>query len=219
MNAIPKFIGLPDWIFFWCLFSIALVAIAKNRNSKVFSSFIQLVFTNSYLQVYTHKIHSRSLHFWMTLFFVTVFPLYIFFIQFTQGIYTELSLKQYGIYVLYVATFLILKRSIEYFLSISFLKNQGIQVFVFAKQSYLNYISLVFFLPILIIIYISFNIPYVIYFVIALFLVLWVLSYVLVLSKFRKQFGYQWFYFILYLCALELAPSCLTYIMILNGIE
>lgn len=217
MNAVLKPIGPPDWIFFWCLFAITIVAIAKNRNSKVFFSFIQLVFTNSYLEVYTNKIKSRSIHFWMSSFCVVVLPVYYYFIQFSTGIFEELLVKQYLFCLSCIVGFLVIKRGIEYLLSISFLKNQGIDTFMYAKQSYLNYLSLVFFLPILIIIYISFNIPYLIYLVIALFLVLWVLSYMLVVLKFQKKFRHHWFYFILYLCALELAPACLTYIMILNG--
>lgn len=219
MNVIFKHISTPDWIFFWCLVAIIIIAIAKNTNKKVFGSFIRLAFTNKYLQLYSNHTKSRGVHFWMCLFFVTVSPLYFYYIQFSRGVYEYLELKQCGILLFYSIVFILLKRGIEFFIAASFLKNQGIRSFSYAKQSYLNYLSFIFFLPFILIVYGSFNNLSIIYSLIALFLVLWLLSYVLVLSVFRKQFSYGSFYFILYLCALELAPTCLTYLMILNGIE
>ncbi len=216
---IPKFAGPPDWIFFWCLIVILIIAIAKNSNNKVFDSFLQLLFTNNYLQLYSNAMTSRGIHFWMSLFFIITFSLYGYYFAYSLGVYPSFLFKEYLVVTACLLVFFVIKRGLEHLLAISFLKNQGITVFTYMKQSYLNYLSLVFLAPILVIVYISFKIPYVIHFLIALFSVLWVLSYVLAISKFRKQFSYSSFYFILYLCALELAPTCLMYLMISYGIK
>ncbi len=219
VNAIPRLSGPPDWIFFWCLISITLIALAKRSNAKVFSSFLQLLFTNNYLQLYANSIVARGIHFWMSMLFVTTLPLYYYVVEFLRGNYIELDVKEYLFFVGYLSSFLVVKRSLEFLLAATFLKKKGIRRFMYEKQSYLNYLAIIFFLPINIILYSSFNNPYLNYLLIALFVFLWVLAYLLVISRFRNQFSFGWRYFILYLCALELAPTCLTYIMILNGIE
>ncbi len=185
----------------------------------MFSDFLKLIFTNSYLQLYTNNILSRSIHFWMSLFFVLVFPFYYYFVTHALGFHTDLLLNKYLFFAGGTLLFLLLKRVIEQLLAVTFLKNQGVEIFVYAKQSYLNCLSLVFFLPVLVIHYTTFKNPYIIYVLVALFLVLWVLSYVLAISRLRKQFSYGSFYFILYLCALEIAPTYLMYIMISYGIK
>lgn len=105
----------------------------------------------------------------------------------------------------YLAAYLLLKSWSQILLAEIF-ENQLIKRLLFAKMSILSFNSWILTLGSLLLIYLSNHNIIIIYSTISLFLLLYTLGYINVLRKHKIELFKQFLYFILYLCALEIAP-------------
>ena len=90
-----------------------------------------------------------------------------------------------------------------------FNNNKLITEFIYKKLSYLNYSALIMFFANIILTYVAPNSKPVVYIAILLILVVNSIGWVLLLKNHQKFLASNIFYFILYLCALEIAPFIL----------
>ena len=77
---------------------------------------------------------------------------------------------------------------------------------IFKKLSYLNYSALILFLANIVLTYVYVNSKVVILLAVILCLAINIVGWVTILKNYRKFILTYFFYFILYLCALEIAP-------------
>lgn len=187
--------------------SLMLLSWSKYLYPQVYSQF-KYVLVNQKYQLSFHKgkmfSHpfslSMSITAWLniSLFAYLVLPDLVPSLEFVF----ELS---YTYIAFYIAAYLLLKSLAQQILAEVF-ENQLIKRLLFSKISILSFNSWILTLGSLLLIYLSNHNLIIIYSTISLFLLLYVLGYINVLRKHKIELFKQFLYFILYLCALEIAP-------------
>lgn len=98
--------------------------------------------------------------------------------------------------------YFLIKRIFEYILSLLFLIKNRLQFFIKSKNNYLFSISFLLYIGLILCEYANLNKVYLICFAVFLFIV----RFVFTLVRNKKLIFSKLFYFILYICALEIAP-------------
>jgi hypothetical protein len=190
-----------DWITLILCCSILFVVLAKNFFNSRFTNFMILPFNNKYIFLYNKK--DKLLH-WFTVFFsifqVINFALLIYLANeiFSTSSYTKSP------YLFFIIISLLLLAN-AYLFNIS----EVITEYLFKKISYLNYSSLVMFIANILLTYVLKDSKAVVYASAFLILVINSIGWVIVLRNYQKLITNNFFYFILYLCALEITPLVL----------
>ncbi len=204
-----------DWIIGLFLVSFLLVAITKTAFEKRFSEFFRLAISNKYLKTYRDSSHLIT-GFNIFLFFINLFSL-SFLIQIIATNY-KFCLKNDWIYYIQISTFLfvfiLVKYLIEKIIATLFNAEEFVALFNLQKISYRSYVGLLF-LPIsMYLYYASYSSNLIIYIVIGSFLVVNAIVYLIFLKNYQKIIIGKLFYFILYLCTLEIAPYYFLFYLI-----
>ncbi|MNQ01641.1 hypothetical protein D3C85_143020 [compost metagenome] len=208
-----------DWVTLLFVLSFATIAITKSVFENRFGDFMNLIFSDKYIKVYRDSSHLRS-GFTISLFFVQLISL-AFFIQLSFSVFGYASKTDWILYI-QIITFLIFfilsKYLVEKIIATSFNIEEFVEQFNLQKVTYRTYIGL-FILPINIILFnydiISRNIQFSI---IAIVLILNILTYLISIKNYQNIIFSNLFYFILYLCALEIAPYYFMYYWFTKGI-
>mgnify|MGYP000094280842 FL=1 len=98
--------------------------------------------------------------------------------------------------------YFLIKRMLEHLLLLLFLIKKGLQSFVTSKTNYLYNISFLLYIALILCEYGNINRVYLFYFATFLFII----RFVFILVRNKKLIFNKLFYFILYICALEIAP-------------
>ncbi|SDG63304.1 protein of unknown function [Flavobacterium omnivorum] len=214
----PRITDSKDWATVLFVLSFAIVAITKSVFENRFGDFANLLFSNKYTKVYRDSAHLRS-GFTLGLFFVQVISL-AFFIQISLSYFGYVSKTDWLLYIqifTFLVFFILSKYLIEKIIATSFNIEEFMEQFNLQKVTYRTYIGL-FILPFNIILFyydsFSRNIPLVI---IAIILVINVLTYLISIKNYQNLIFGKLFYFILYLCALEIAPYYFMYYWFTKG--
>jgi hypothetical protein len=96
-----------------------------------------------------------------------------------------------------------------------FNNNKIISEFIFKKLSYLNYSSIIMLASNIIITYVLTDSKIVVFASIFLIVVVNVIGWITIIKNYQKLISSYFFYFILYLCALEIAP----FVIIVNYLK
>ena len=208
MEPILRTTNTVDWITIVIVASVLLMVIAKNFFYNRFSNFIILPFNNKYIFMYNKK--DRLLN-WFHIFF-TIFQVVnlSLFVYLARNILFNLENNTYlYIYLIIlggVLLFLLIKVFLQLGNGFVFSTSKTISQFIFKKLSYLNYSSIVMFLANIVLAYMIKDSKTVVYISVLLILLINVLGWVTVIRNHQKFIVNNFFYFILYLCALEIAP-------------
>lgn len=215
----PRITENKDWATLLFLLSFIIIAFSKSVSENRFNDFINLIFSDKYIKVYRDSSHLKS-GFTISLFLVQVISL-AFFIQLSLHIFGYASKTDWILYI-QITTFLIFfilsKFLIEKIIATSFNIEEFAEQFNLQKVTYRTYIGL-FLLPIDIILFyydnFSRSIPATI---IGIVLVINVLTYFISIKNYQNLIFSKLFYFILYLCAFEIAPYYFIYYWFTKGI-
>ncbi|MEO9892170.1 DUF4271 domain-containing protein [Aurantibacter sp.] len=197
-----------DWITILIFSSIVFLVIAKSLFYSRFLNFIILPFNNKYIFMYNKK--DKLLN-WFHVFF-SVFQVVNFsiFAYFTWSILGNQQVSTspffYPIILAAVFLFLIIKVFIQMSSGFIFGSAKTISELIFKKLSYLNYSGLIMLVANVILAYIFKNSEIVVYITIALVFLINAIGWATALQNHQKFLANNFFYFILYLCALEIAP-------------
>ena len=211
MIPIPRNPDIIDWITVLLFFSLIFVVVAKNVFYMRFSNFIILPFNNKYIFMYNKK--ERLIN-WFNLFFgiflVINLSLFIYLgIPILFASVTTLSPIVYpliiGSIVLYVFFKLIIQMGNGYI----FNSQKVISEIIFKKISYLNYSGMIMFIANILLVYIFKESKIVVYTAVLFIVLVNVIGWITILRNHQKFITSYFFYFILYLCALEIAPFIL----------
>lgn len=211
MEAILRNTITNDWITILVVLSLLFLVLAKNMFYSRFLNFIILPFNNKYIFMYNKK---EKLMNWFNLFW----GLFLI-INFSLFIYLALNILMendhsskalafpwiIGAVIVYIFLKLGLQLGNGYVFGI---KNMITEV-LFKKLSYFNYSGMIMFLANIILTYILINSKPVVYVAILLILLVNVIGWITILRNYQKLITSYFFYFILYLCALEIAPLIL----------
>ena len=215
----PRITDNKDWATLLFLLSFIIIAFTKSVSENRFNDFINLIFSDKYIKVYRDSSHLKS-GFTISLFFVQVVSL-AFFIQLSLHVFGYASKTDWILYI-QITTFLIFfilsKFLIEKIIATSFNIEEFVEQFNLQKVTYRTYIGL-FLLPIDIILfyYDSFSRSFPVI-IIGLVLVINVLTYFISIKNYQNLIFGKLFYFILYLCAFEIAPYYFIYYWFTKGI-
>jgi len=216
----PRILENKDWATLLFVVAFAVVAMTKSAYETRFSEFSKLIFSDKYAKIYRDNNHLKS-SFTIGLFFVQVIS-FAFFIQLTMHIFSQdpktgtySILKTDWILFIQIATFLLYfilaKYLIEKIVATSFNIDDFADLFNLQKVTYRTYIG-VLILPINAILFYSDNIPTSVPLVIiGVSLCISLFSYFISIKTYQNVIISKLFYFILYLCALEIAPYYFMY--------
>lgn len=215
IELIPRISENKDWITLLFMVTLSLVAITKTAFENRFTDFVNLIISNKYLKIYKD---SSNLMSWFTilLFVVQLFS-FSFFIQLVLTYY-GLTFKTNWISFVQIFTFLsfftLSKFLIEKIIATAFDIENFIEQYNLFKVSYRTYIGLLL-LPVNLVLYYSdlMN-KYVIISVLVTLLAINAITYLLSLKNYQKFLFSRLFYFILYICTLEIAPYYFIYYFI-----
>lgn len=208
MEAVYKTIPSIDWITIILFSSVLCVVIAKRLFYNRFMNFIILPFNNKYIFMYNKK--DKLLN-WFHVFF-TLFQLLnlSLFLHISRSILWPSNGVSYPVVYLIILGLLILFLLAKIFLQVSngfvFNNLKVISELVFKKLSYLNYSSLVMFLANVLLTYVIKGSHTVIFLSVFLISLINVIGWFTILKTHQKFITSHFFYFILYLCTLEIAP-------------
>ena len=215
---VPRITENKDWATVLFVLSFAIIAITKSVFENRFGDFANLIFSNKYNKVYRDSSHLRS-SFTIALFFVQVIS-FAFFIQISLSYFGYASKTDWILYiqiVTFLTFFILAKYLIEKIIATSFEIEEFLEQFSLQKVTYRTYIGL-FMLPFNIILFyydsFSRNIPLA---MLAIVLIYNVLTYFISIKNYQNIILGKLFYFILYLCALEIAPYYFMYYWFTKG--
>ncbi len=198
-----------DWITLVIFGSLLLVTIAKITFYNRFMNFIALPINNKYLYIYNKKEKLGNwFHFFLSIFQTINFSLFIFFswkILYANETHS-LSLFAYPIILGAVTLFLLFKTLLQLGSGFIFSNNKTISELVFKKSSYLNHSGIIMFLANIVLAYVLKDSKIIIYMTFFLILVINGIGWATLLRTHQKYIVGNFIYFILYLCALEIAP-------------
>jgi hypothetical protein len=214
----PRIVENKDWATVLFVLAFILIAITKSVYENRFGDFINLIYSDKYTKVYRDGSHLMG-SFTITLFLVQIISI-SFLIQLT------LSYLGYGSktdWVLFVQiftfiTFYILARFlIEKIIATAFNMEEFVEQYNLQKVTYRTYIGLLI-LPIDIFLFYSDTIlrNTSLVFMYAL-LAINILIYFISIKNYQKVIFSKLFYFILYLCTLEIAPYYFMYYWFTKG--
>ena len=215
---LPRITESKDWATVLFVLSFATIAITKSVFENRFGDFANLIFSNKYNKVYRDSSHLKS-GFTVSLFFVQVISL-AFFIQISLSYFGYASKTDWILYIqifTFLTFFILSKYLIEKIIATSFNIEEFIEQFNLQKVTYRTYIGLII-LPLNIILfyYDSFS-RNILLAIIAIVLVINVLTYFISIKNYQNIIFGKLFYFILYLCALEIAPYYFMYYWFTKG--
>lgn len=208
----PRILATTDWATIIFILCLALIAVTRTVFEVRFAEFSRLLFSDKYIKVY------RDNNNLMSWFNVSLFLLHLVSFSF----FIQLVLSQYGfgskhdsllflrIFTL-LGVFILSKFLIEKIIAVCFNAEEFVEQFNLVKVSYRTYIGLIL-LPINILLFYSKDFPeFILAGLIVIVLIINVLTYVFSLRTYQNAVMSKLFYFILYLCTLEIAPYFFVY--------
>lgn len=201
-----------DWAAVLFVAAIILIAFTRSVFENRFAEFIRLAASNKYLKIYRDSSHLMS-WFNVTLFIVNLIS-FAFFVQLMLAYFGYAEKTDWVLYIriiTLIGVFIIAKYLIEKIIAVCFNIEEFTEQFNLQKVSYRTYIGLLL-LPIDIILFYNDKAPYyIITLLIAIVLITNLLIYLVSLKNYQNFILGKMFYFILYLCALEIAPYYFMY--------
>ncbi len=208
MEPIFRTADTADWITIILLSSLVFLVLAKSLFYSRFMNFIILPFNNKYIFMYNKKEKLINwFHIFFTLFQIINFSLFVFlaanvFFATNEDVYPFV----YPVILGSILGFILLKVVLQLGNGFIFGSNKAMSELIFKKLSYLNYTGLIMFLANLLLAYVTRDSQIVIFGAIFLILLINIIGWVTLLRNHQKFITNYFFYFIVYLCALEISP-------------
>ena len=208
MEALERTLHSNDWITVVFLISLLCLVFARAFYLGCFQNFMILPFNNKYIFLYDKK--GRLLHGFhlaLTLFGFLNLCLYL---VLAGGLLSDQLLEPEGYLLLsaggVLAGFFLFKLGLQFAGGFVLEYSDLSSALVFKKMTYLNYSSLVMFGANLLLGYVDRDSKLVLF--TSLFLIIGIngIGWISILKFYQKLISTHFFYFILYLCTLEIAP-------------
>lgn len=207
-----------EWFTLLIVLSLCILAIAKYAFSKRFNDFLWLIGNSKYLKIYAReqKFIDRfdALLFFNLIISVSIF-LYISYSTFVKSATFDVFI--FLKILLAVGAIILIKILLERLIGSLFEIDAIIDSYIFQKTNYKNYIGIVL-LPInILLIFVLQPKLSTIYVVLGLLFVINTLGFITSFKTHQKLILNNFFYFILYLCALEIAPYIILYKLFIDS--
>ena len=201
-----------EWFTILIVLSIGILAFAKAAFSSRFNDFLWVIWNSKYLKIYARD--QKFIDQFDGLLFLNLIitsSLFYFIWQNTFVEPTSFDLVLFFKLIVGIGALILIKVLLERLIGSLFEIDSLIDSYVFQKTNYKNYIGLVL-LPInIILIFAVQPSEVIIYFIIGFLFVINLVGFVTTFKMHQKLILNNLFYFILYLCALEIAPYIILY--------
>lgn len=215
----PRILEPKDWATCLFVLSFALIAVTRTAFEGRFSEFLRILVSDKYIKVYKDTSHLMS-GFTILLFIVQVIS-FSFFIQLLLHYFGYVSKTDWITFLrifTFFGVFVLSKFLVEKIVAAIFNIEEFAEQFNLQKVSYRTFIGLIL-LPINIYLFYNNNLSNVfIYCIIGVILIINLFSYLVSLKIYQNLIIGKLFYFILYLCALEIAPYYFIYYLITKNL-
>ncbi|WP_445383961.1 DUF4271 domain-containing protein [Robiginitalea sp. IMCC44478] len=212
MEALERSLPAIDWITAVLFLGLLCLVFAKSFFYGRFLNFIILPFNNKYLFLYNKKgLLLNGFHLSLSLFSLISMGL---FLALGSAALFEDTFPDTAVAFLYftggVFIFLLLKISLQLTAGYIFNAEKLMGSLVFIKSTYFNYSALIMFLACVLLTYVFPGNKTVVLTGIFLIILTNAIGWIALLKIHQKLIALHFFYFILYLCALEIAPFLLV---------
>lgn len=207
-----RIIGGKDWATILFVLCFVLIAVNRTAYETRFAEFVKLAWSDKYTKIY--KEGGNLMSGFTVSFFVIQLISFAFLIQFFLSYFDIVEKTSWISFIqifTLVAAFILSKFLIEKIIATSFNIEEFNEQFNLHKVNYRTYIGMLL-LPVNIILF--YNDPphiIVLWIIIGLIVLTSVVSYLISLRLYQNAIIGKLFYFILYLCALEIAPYYFMY--------
>ena len=207
-----RIIENKDWATILFVVSLALIAITKSVFENRFNEFIKLIYSDKYIKIY--KDTSQLTSWFNVILFLVQIISFTFFIQIILAHFGIVSKTDGLIYIrifTLLGVFILSKFIIEKIIATAFNIEEFEELINFYKISYRSYIAICI-LPINLFLFYNNSASHSSYLLfIGSVILLNLFTYLISLKNYQNLLFSKMFYFILYLCALEIAPYYFLY--------
>ena len=215
MEAIERYSTSNDLLTLIILLVLVLLVLARKMFPYRFEDFTSLITSGKFL-VIKSKEYKAMFGFNVIMLISHILSISVFlYVLYRYFIGIE---NNSGVILLRIITaysfFVLLKITVEKIIANVFDIDEAIDTYLYQKHTYRNFISLFLFPVSIILVYSQNPQPWVFYTTAALYLITIIFSYSRVIQKNMNIATRNWFYFILYLCALEITPYIILYKLI-----
>ncbi len=201
-----------EWFTIFTLIGLLAIVGAKYINSLRFNDFLYVISNSKYLKIYTKDQK-----------FIDLFDSFLF-----TNLSISLSIFSYFVYTEFVspadfelitflkllfsvASILIIKTLLERLVGSLFEIDRLIDNYLFQKTTFKNYLGLLFLAANVLLLYTNLPVGIVIVSTISVIGLINLIGFLTSFKNHQKLLNPNFFYFLLYLCALEIAPYVLLY--------
>lgn len=208
----PRIIENKDWATILFVLAFALIAFTRTVFESRFQEFLRILISDKYIKIYKDSSHLMS-GFTIVLFVVQLLSI-SFFIQLLLNHFGYVSKTDWIVYLrifTFMGVFVLSKFLIEKIIATTFNIDEFVEQFNLQKVSYRTFIGIVL-LPINVFLFYNDKTSNTLIFsIIVVILSINLLTYLVSLKIYQNLLIGKLFYFILYLCALEIAPYYFMY--------
>jgi len=217
MQATARLSEYQDWITITFLLCFCLLVLARISFPQRFEEFISLLNSGKFISFKGKEnkaFHGFNIILFMMQTLVVSLFLYLCYSYFYPGELSPLVLY-IRIFTGYTC-FIMLKAGVEKIIGNVFDIDDRIDYYIFQKLSYRNFISLFLLFASLLLVY-SIEVTALSLSIIAITAILSnAIAMIIIYRRNQSALSVNWFYFILYICALEIAPYIILYKLITN---
>ena len=204
MQALDKITSSTNWILLVLVFLFVIIAILKIIDAEKLKGYVFALFNKGFIESEAEEdiLFFSSFYSLLFVFSATVLALIISLLASEINVAFSLTFSSFLSVLKLVFSYLIVKRFLELAFARLLLIKKQVRFFLVCKLSYLYSIS--FFLLVFYILFLFSPLNY--FYFTVIILGLFTLRYLFLLTSNKKLVFSELFYFILYICAFEIAP-------------
>ncbi len=196
-------------------FCLVILAIAKHNNTSRFYSFLLILGNTKYFKVF-YRQQKYFDNFNILLYINLILSTSLFIYLGLQFFFTNLNFDYYLILKISASLlfYIISKKLFELFIAVTLNLKDLIYQFSFKKSSYTNFVGILLVVSNIFICYLKINSAYIFYTTFACIALINSIGFINSFKKQQKIISSNLFYFILYICALEITPYVILFKLI-----
>jgi len=201
-----------EWFTIFTILGVFAITIAKYLNTLRFNDFLFVVGNSKYLKIYSKDqkfLDPFDAFLFLNLAFSASIFLYFSYSTFVSPLKFDLIFFLKLFFA--VSVIVIIKTLLERLIGSLFEIDSLIDGYLFQKITFLNYSGFVFLIANLLLLYTASDAKIIIIISFSLICLINLIGFATSLKNYQKIINPNFFYFLLYLCALEIAPYVLLY--------
>lgn len=201
-----------EWFTIFTIIGLFAVVAAKILNTLRFNDFLYVIGNSKYLKIYTKE--QKFIDQFDSFLFINLALSFSVFIHFAYSTFispTPFELTTFLKLLFAVSTIIIIKTLLERLIGSLFEMDSLIDHYLFQKTTFKNYSGIVFLIANLFLLYTNLSLEMIIISAFSLVCLINLIGFLTSFKNYQKLINPNFFYFLLYLCALEIGPYVLLY--------